>query len=193
VRLTPSLSTCRYNYHLLAGVLAAIGWLFARKPWSRAQEGIVAAAILVSIVSFNWLYQTNKHWLWTSQEERQQHLEHPIEFHAYAPKTSFDFLQAAREFEIRAGDRVAFTDIAMLGALFNFHFSNYAKYIPFTNASEYVSRIRAYNPKWVAVRPSSAAFKALDATGDWEKIGDLTTDKDQVALRKRVWSDSRKP
>jgi hypothetical protein len=182
--VTPSLNIPRYNLHIVAGTMFAATWLVSRKAWTRAREGLVAAAIVLSLIPMHWLHMWP--WAWSSTEELPERLLHPFSSpHAYVDKPTFDLINRARFEEIQAGDRVAYDDFSFPGALWNFDFSNRVEHIPFTTKDAFLAGIERYDPKWVAVSAGGSSRRALEQTGKWEVVGQITSADDSVALRRK--------
>jgi hypothetical protein len=185
LRATPSLDIVRYNLHLIAALIFVATWLVSPKGWVRAREGLVAAAIVLSIIPFFWLNQWV--WSWGANEDLKGRLLHPFSSpRAYVEKPTFDLLAQQRFEEIHAGDRVAYDDDFWFpGALWNFDFSNDVAYIPFTSKEAFLARIGRYDPKWVAVGAANTSRRALEETGKWELVGRVTSADDTVVLRRK--------
>jgi hypothetical protein len=185
LRATPSLDITRYNLHLIAALTFAATWLVSGKAWVRAREGLVASAIVLSIIPFFWL--NGWVWYWGASENMEPRLTRPFSSpRAYVDKPFFDLIGRQRFEEIHAGDRVAYDDEFWFpGALWNFDFSNDVAYIPFTSRDAYLTRIEHYDPKWVAVGAGSISRKALEDTGRWEVVGRITGADESVALRRK--------
>jgi hypothetical protein len=184
LRVTPSVDISRYNLHIVAALIVAAAWLVSRRRWVRAKEGLVAAAIVLSIMPAFWLKGWG--WFWGAQEDMAPRLLHPFSSpHAYVDKPFFDLLCKERYEEIGPGDRAAYDqEIHFAGALWNFDFSNRVEYIPYFDRSTYLSRVQSYAPKWIAVGNGDAQ-RALESTGQWQVIGRLTGAEGAVVLRRK--------
>jgi hypothetical protein len=182
--VSPSLNISRYNLHLVAGAMFAATWLFSRRSWGRGRDGIVSAAVMLSVVPLFWVKAWP--WAWGSTEDLGARLRHPLSSPAaWVDKPTFDLVNKQRFEEIHAGDHVAYDDFDFPGGLWNFDFSNDVEFIPFTNRSEYLARIEQYGPKWVAVGPDSEGRHVLESTGKWEVVGQLVSASASVALRRK--------
>jgi hypothetical protein len=184
LRITPNLDAPRYNLHIVAGLMVAVAWLFGRSAWARARTGLLGAAIVLSIMPAFWLDGWG--WYWGASQEMAPRLLHPLGSpRAYVDKPYLDLLGRQRYEEVGPGDRVAYDqDIHMPGALWNFNFSNRVEYIPYADRASYLARVKSYDPTWIAVGNGDAR-KALEGTGEWEVIGQLTAAEDGVALRRK--------
>ena len=182
--VTPSLNIPRYNLHIVAGAMFAATWLVSGKAWARARDGLIAAAIVLSILPFFWLGTWP--WSWASTEDLGARLLHPLSSPAaYVDRPTFDLVNRQRFEEIHAGDRVAYTDFDFPGALWNFDFTNRVEYLSFTTREAYLTSVERYDPKWVAVGADGDARKALESTGRWELVGQLVSAEPSVALRRK--------
>jgi len=180
--VTPSLNISRYNLHIVAGAIFAATWLVSRPSWVRAREGLVATAVVLSILPFFWLKVWP--WSWSSTDDLPGRLRHPFSSPAaYLEKPTFDLVNKARFEEIHAGDRVAYDDFDFPGALWNFDFSNEVEFIHFTTRDEWLGRIERYDPKWVAV--DGEPRRVLESTGKWEVVGQIVNASSAVAMRRK--------
>jgi hypothetical protein len=181
---TPSLNIPRYNLHIVAGAMFLATWLASGKAWARAREGLVAAAVVLSILPFFWLGVWP--WSWASTDDLKGRLVHPLSSPAaYVDRPTFDLVNRQRFEEIHAGDRVAYTDFDFPGALWNFDFSSRLEFLSFTTRDAYLASVERYDPKWVAVSADGEARKALESTGKWELVGQIVSADSGVALRRK--------
>ncbi len=182
---TPTLSgrNARYNMHLVAGLMVAVTWLFSRRSWERAREGVVAASIILALIPMHWLV-IDFAWSWVSTDTASSIL-HPFAQRVHSRNRSFDRLASERADEIQAGDRVAFDDgVIFVGALWNFDFSNRVRFISSAVQETFLAAVDAYDPKWVAVG-NPPAHTWLESTGQWQYIGKLTAGGDQFVYRRK--------
>jgi hypothetical protein len=182
---TPTLSgrNARYNIHLVAGLMAAISWLFARSTWARAREGLVAASIALSIVPIFW--QDGFVWTWGATKDPWKVFTAPLGQRRVLTDSTFDLVAAQRSAEIHAGDRVLFDEgCIFMGPLWNFEFSNEAHMISSKTQGDLMSAIASYDPKWVVItNPQAKSW--LEVTGRWQLIGRLVAVSDPVVYRRR--------
>jgi hypothetical protein len=182
LKTSPSLDQPRYNIHLVTAFVVACAWLVRRPKAARLREGVVAAAVVLAVLPFFWLKDAYP----ATKEEMGERLSHPFAPRAYSNHPSFDLLQKQRYEEVHAGDKVAYTeDLAFVGAAWNFDFSNRVDYVPWETKEQFLARIDAYGPTWIAVGGGSAARAALEATGKWEAVGQITPPHDTVMMRRK--------
>ena len=173
----------RYNFHLVAGFMVAISWLFARPLWLRMREGVLGASVALSLIPFAWL--DGSAWSFGMTDDPLTMLSSPFGSRAYFPKPSFDPLAKQRFLELGRGDRVAFDkDVGFIGALWNFDYSNEVRFFPEEAPDAYLRAVEAYNPKWVAVG-QSGRFDALKKSGRWVSVGRLTPAQDTEVLTRK--------
>jgi hypothetical protein len=185
IMATPTLNpqSARYNIHLVAGLMVAVTWLLARRPWARMREGVLAAAIALSIVPLFWM--KGRGWYWVSTEHPEDILRHPLASRTALERPAFDRLARARNEELRAGDLVLFDqDVPFVGALWNFEFSNRVKYLKYESSAQFLAAVEAASPTWVAVGRGGDSRKALERTRGWELVGEIHPDGDVVFRRK---------
>jgi hypothetical protein len=182
IATTTGLHQPRYILHALGALLVACGWLLRGRRWARARDGLVTAALALSIIPFFWARDAE----WATRKELADILAHPFATRAYSEHPPFDYLSRQRFEDIGPGDRVAYTqDFHMVGAAWNFDFSNRVYYAPFGEARSFMTQIEALDPKWVYVGPSSPARAALERTGQWQLLGQACPASDAVVLRRR--------
>jgi hypothetical protein len=182
---TPTLAgqNARFNLHLVACLLAAATWLLAGRAWARAREGVLAACIVLSIIPLYWMQ--GKGWYWVSTEHPEDVLMHPLQSRTALARPAFDLLAQKRNAELLPGDWVVFNqDVAFVGALWNFEFSNRVKYVKYDSSAQFVTEAEACSPKWIAVGKDSDARKAIERTRRWELVGEIHHDGDVVYRRK---------
>jgi hypothetical protein len=182
---TPTLNpqSARYNIHLAAGLMVAITWLLARRPWARLREGVLAGAIALSIVPLFWM--KGRGWSWVSTEHPEDILRHPLESRTALERPAFDRLARNRNEELHAGDLVLFDqDVAFVGALWNFELSNRVKYLKYQSSSQFLADVTAASPTWVAVGRNADSRKTLEKASGWELVGEIHPDGDVVFRRK---------
>jgi hypothetical protein len=182
---TPTLSgrNARYNIHLVAGLMVAISWLLARNTWTRAREGVVAAAIALSIVPIFW--QDGFVWTWGATKDPWQVVRDPLGQRRVLHDSTFDLVAAQRSAEIHAGDRVLFDEgVIFMGPLWNFEFSNEVHMVSSRTQGDLFAAIDRYDPRWVVVT-NPQARTMLEGTGQWESIGKLVAVSDPVVYRRR--------
>jgi hypothetical protein len=182
---TPTLNaqSARYNTHLVAGLMVAITWVLSGSRWVRAREGVVAAALALSIVPLFWM--RGRGWFWASTEHPEDVLRHPFASRTELERPSFDLLAIKRNAELGPGDWAAFDqDVAFVGALWNFEFSNRVKLVKYESTSQFALALEQPPVKWVAVGKSSDSRKALERSSGWELVGEINSDGDVVFRRK---------
>jgi hypothetical protein len=173
----------RYNTHLVACLMAATTWLFAGRAWARAREGVLAACIVLSIIPLYWMQGIG--WYWVSTEHPSDVLRHPLASRTALARPSFDLLARERNTELLPGDWVVFSqDVAFVGALWNFDYSNRVKYVKYDSAAQFVRDAEAVSPKWIAVGKDGDARKAIEQTHRWERVGEIISDGEVVYRRK---------
>lgn len=124
-------------------------------------------------------------WYWVSTEHPDDVLRHPLQSRTALERPAFDLLAQKRNAEVLPGDWVVFNqDVAFVGALWNFDFSNKVKYVKFDSGSQFVVDTERYSPKWIAVGKESDARKAVERTGRWELVGEIIHDGDVVFRRR---------
>lgn len=174
----PTGQEARYNINLVAGSTFLVAWLLDGSAWRRVREGVMGAAIALSIIPIFW--EGDYLWSWGITNDPAAIFRHPFAHPAYVDEPTFDLLGKERAAEIGPGDRVAFDDhISFLALLWNFDFSNSIKYIPFKSEKDYVAAIDGYDPKWV-VTGGDAPRDLLEKHG-WERVGKL---EDHQVLRR---------
>jgi hypothetical protein len=181
---TPTLSgrNARYNVHLVAGLMVAINWLFARRAWVRAREGVVAAAIALSVVPIFW--QDGFVWSWGATKDPWRILRDPLGQRRVLDVSTFDLVAAKRSAEIHAGDRVLFDGgCIFMGPLWNFEFSNEVHMISVKTRSDLSAAIDTYQPKWI-VLTNPQAKSQLESSG-WESIGKLVEPSEPVVYHRK--------
>jgi hypothetical protein len=151
----------------------------------RAREGLVAAAIVLSIPPFFWL--DGWWWSWGMTDDPRAIFQHPFAHHQYLEKPAFDYLAEQRASELKAGDRVVFDEgIIFVGALWNFQFSNTIQYVPYAthpSATDFLTTVRALDAKWVAAG-TEGAQAALRNSRNWEFVGKLSPVGEQQVFRR---------
>ncbi len=173
----------RYNTHLVACLMAAATWLLAGRSWARTREGVLAACIVLSIIPLYWMQGIG--WYWVSTEHPDDVLRHPLQSRTALERPAFDLLAQKRNAEVLPGDWVVFNqDVAFVGALWNFDFSNKVKYVKYDSGSQFVADTERCSPKWIAVGKESDARKAVERTGRWELVGEIIHDGDVVFRRR---------
>lgn len=186
VLTTPTLAgqNARYDVHIVAGLMAAVTWLFAGSRWGRAREGLVAASIVLSIVPLFWMKGPG--WYWVSTRHPEDVLEHPLASRTHLERPAFDLLARQRIEELHAGDCVVFDqEVAFVGALWNFEFSNRVKYVPYHTSDDFLAAVDSCSATWVAVGKSDDARASLQRTKRWDLVGEMTPDGEVVFRRKR--------
>jgi hypothetical protein len=182
---TPTLAgqNARFNLHLVAGLMVAATWLLAGRAWARTREGVLAACIVLSIIPLYWMQGLG--WYWVSTEHPEDVLRHPLESRTALARPAFDLLAQKRNAELLPGDWVVFQqDVAFVGALWNFDFSNRVKYVKFDTAPQFLHDVEACSAKWIAVGKDSDARKVVEATRRWELVGEIHHDGDVVFRRR---------
>jgi hypothetical protein len=182
---TPTLNgqSARYNTHLVALLMVAVTWLLARRPWTRLREAVLGAALALSIVPLFWM--KGRGWYWVSTEHPEDIVMHPLQSRTALERPAFDLLAQKRNTELLPGDWVVFQqDIAFIGALWNFDFSNRVKYVKYDSSAQFVTEAEACSPKWIAVGKDSDARKTLEQTRRWELVGEIHHDGDVVFRRR---------
>ncbi len=184
LKTTPSLDITRYNLHIVMAMILAASWAFSSTAWSRAREGLVTAAIVLSLIPFFWLEGWN--WTWVSTRDIDARWRHPFSSpREYVDKPVFDLLGRQRSLEVRAGARVVFDqEIDFPGALFNFDFSNRVDYLPYTSSASYLAKLRELEPTWVAVG-GQPQRRLLEQSGEWELVGLITPVDGDVVFRRK--------
>jgi hypothetical protein len=186
VLTTPTLAgqNARYDVHIVAGLMVAVTWLFAGRRWERAREGAVAASIVLSIIPLFWMKGPG--WYWVSTRYPEDVLAHPLTSRRYLRRPTFDLLARQRIEELHPDDCVVFDqDVAFVGALWNFEFSNRVKYVPYHASGDFLDAIDKCAATWVAVGKAGDARAALQSTNRWELVGEMTEDGEVVFRRKR--------
>ncbi len=180
----PTLSgrNARYNLHLVAGLTVAITWLFAGRRWLRAREGVMAAAIALSILPLFW---TDGYlWSWGMTDDPAAIFRRPFAHHQYIEAPTFDLLAKERSAELGAGDRVVFDEgIIFVGALWNFDFSNSVEFVPFQSEKDFLASVDRANAKWVAAG-TSGAQNALLRSHRWQLVGKISSAGDERVYRR---------
>jgi hypothetical protein len=173
----------RYNTHLVACLMAAATWLLAGRAWARAREGVLGACIVLSIIPLYWMGGWG--WSWVSTDHPEDVLRHPFASRTQLARPSFDLLAAKRNAELLPGDWVVFSqDVAFVGALWNFDFSNRVKYVKYDSSAQFVADAEAMSPRWIAVGKDGDARKALEQTHRWERVGEIISDGEVVYRRR---------
>ncbi|HEY6459985.1 MAG TPA: hypothetical protein VIY73_07525, partial [Polyangiaceae bacterium] len=114
---TPTLNgqSARYNLYLVGGLMVAAVWLLAARPWSRLREGVLAAALTLSIVPLFWM--RGRGWYWVSTNFPEDVVLHPLDSRTELARPSFDLLAHQRNTELARGDVAAFDqDVTFIGA-----------------------------------------------------------------------------
>jgi hypothetical protein len=182
---TPTLAgqNARFNLHLVAGLMAAATWLFARRKWARTREAVIGACIVLSIVPLYWM--KGPLWYWVSTEHIDDVIRHPLESRTVLERPAFDMLARRRNEELQPGDWVVFDqDVGFVGALWNFEFSNRVKYVKYESINAFIAAADAVAARWVAVGGDSDARKALEKMKRWELVGAITPGGDVVFRRR---------
>jgi hypothetical protein len=173
----------RYNFHLVAGVMAALGWATRRPAWLRVREGMIGATVFLSLLPFSFV-GTYK-WAWGMTDDVASIFLHPWAHHAYVEHPTFDLLGKEREEEVHAGDTVVFDrGIFFVGALWNFRYSNVVRYVHSDTPGQFLERIRVEKPVWVAVGDGDNR-KELERRREWELVGTIAGSDDEQVFRRR--------
>jgi hypothetical protein len=163
--------------------MAAATWLLAGRAWARAREGVLGACIVLSIIPLYWMGGWG--WSWVSTDHPEDVLRHPFASRTQLARPSFDLLAAKRNAELLPGDWVVFSqDVAFVGALWNFDFSNRVKYVKYDSSAQFVADAEAMSPRWIAVGKDGDARKALEQTHRWERVGEIISDGEVVYRRR---------
>lgn len=185
IATTPTLNgqSARYNLHLVALLLVALTWLLAGQRWARLRDGVLGAAIALSIVPLFWMRGPG--WYWVSTEHPEDILRHPFASRTELERPSFDLLAHQRDQELGPGDLAVFDqDVAFVGALWNFRFSNRVEYVKYESGPQFLAAMSQLSPTWIAVGRSGDARKALEKSPRWEYVGEINHDGDVVFRRK---------
>jgi hypothetical protein len=178
----PNFGQPRYNLHVVGALLVVCAWLLRGRAQDRLREGLLGAMLVLSLIPFFWMNNANV----TTLEEEKERLLHPFDNRAYSVHPSFDLLEREKYEELKPGDEVVFSQgVIFPGLLWNFDFSNRVDYVEFTNAHEFLAKLRELDAKWVCVGADSAAKRALDQSGQWELIGRTTQEPKEVAFRRK--------
>jgi hypothetical protein len=138
---------------------------------------------VLSIIPLYWMQ--GKGWYWVSTEHPEDVLMHPLQSRTALERPAFDLLAQKRNAELLPGDWVVFNqDVAFVGALWNFEFSNRVKYVKYDSSAQFVTEAEACSPKWIAVGKDSDARKAIERTRRWELVGEIHHDGDVVYRRR---------
>ena len=185
--VTPTMFPGRYNYHIVAVWIVAASAGVAGSRWKRAREGVIVAAIAMSIVPLQW----TRGWYFAMDVSRFGVLaRHSFAERRWMNSEAFDIPERVaklREEELGPGDRVAFTqEIITPGALWNYEFSNVVGMVAFENPHQFFASLAAFDPKWLVVTDKGAARAALDRRpNEWEYIGPGTAIDDGAIFRRR--------
>jgi hypothetical protein len=182
---TPTLNgqSARYNLYLVGGLMVAAVWLLAARPWSRMRDGVLAAALALSIVPLFWM--RGRGWYWVSTNFPEDVVLHPLDSRTELARPSFDLLAHQRNTELARGDVAAFDqDVTFIGALWNFDFSNRVHYVKYESSREFLSALDGVAARWSAVAKEGGARQALEQSGRWELVGSITPDGDVVFRRR---------
>ncbi len=182
IKTSPTLMQPRYNTHIVAALLTAGAWVLQGGAWRRAREGLLGAMMALSVIPFFWLGDAN----YASLDEEKDHLLHPFASRAYSEHPGFDLLAKQKYAEIHAGDEVDFSDdVAFIGALWNFDFSNRVVYVPFRTSKLFLDELAQHNAKWVCVRKGSAAQYTVERDMHWTIVGPTTDGLPEIVYRRR--------
>ncbi len=186
ILFTPTVNgrSARYNTYLVGGLMAAVTWLLSARRWARAREAVLGAAVVLSILPLFWM--RGRGWYWASTEHPEDIVLHPFDSRRGLARPSFDLLARARNEELMPGDRVVFDqDVAFVGALWNFEFSNRIEYLKYDSSGQFIAEAESRSPTWIAVGKEGDARKAVERTGRWELVGSIHPGGDVVFRRKR--------
>ncbi len=179
---TFSSRSARYDLHIVAGLMALGTWLLARPRWARAREGLLAAAIVLSLIPLRWM--KGWCWYWVSTKHLEDVARHPLASRKVLARPEFDLLGRQREEELHRGDLVVFDDdVDFIGALWNFEMSNRLEYVHYTSKGAFLATVRRLHPTWVVVGADSDARKALEGSPHWALVGTVTPDTDAAFRR----------
>jgi hypothetical protein len=186
--LSPSFANARYNVQAVVLAILAIAWLADKSGRPRLQDGAVAAAIVLSLMSAVWsdyLWGLGLSWRDIAALVR----------HAKIERRSMNFSKVQmppevairREAELGSGDVASFTDeLTFIGVLWNDEFSNRVIYIPWTESASFLEQLEHTHTRWIAVGGRSAARRALEHSGRYELVGTATQQDNTVIFRRRT-------
>jgi hypothetical protein len=187
IPLSPAIWLGRYNIHVAAGLIIAAAWGVSRSSTRRFGEGVLGAALLISIMMLWW---AEPGLAGTSYDKVMGAAKLSV-----AGRAAYDWpmyavptrTAQARERELGPGTVVAFADTGPFpSVLWNDHFSNRLVYVPFTDPAAYRRSLIEAGAKWAVAVPGTGEHAALRAaTDEWEEVGLMTTTDSWTAFRRR--------
>jgi hypothetical protein len=185
--VTPSLYPVRFNVAAVLILMVAGLRLVQAESRGRLREGLIGAAIALSVIPLFW---TQGWYLGISWPRLRELALHPAAERAAMYSEPYGMSESVarlREREIGAGDRVSFgEEIICPGVLWNDHFSNEIAYLPFQSQESFLARLDAYGPRWAVVGAFSPGRAALESRPQaWEYVGESTRiDRGQIYRRR---------
>jgi hypothetical protein len=185
--LSNNLRWARFNAQSLFVLAVAVAWAGGRPGWSRVGEGLLGAAVALSIVPLFWTHD----WYFGLSAHQIRHLARmPAAARATAysdPNGMPASVAAARDAELRVGDVLVFNqDETWLGLMWNADFSNVVEYVPSDSPAQFTAELEARHAKWVVIGKNAVAQRVIAGHPEtWEAVGTATKIDETTAYRRR--------
>ncbi len=186
--LSNNLRWARFNAQSFFVLAVAVAWAGGRPGWSRFGEGVLGAAVALSIVPLFWTHD----WyfgLSAHQIRRLARMPPAARAVAYSdPSGMPPSVAAARDDELHAGDVLVFNqDETWLGLMWNRDFSNVVEYVPSDTPAQFASELDLRNARWVVIGKNAVAQRVVAGHPEtWEAVGIATKIDDTTAYRRRA-------
>jgi hypothetical protein len=168
---SPSHHWGRYSLPFPALCLVLIAGALARGRSIRAIDAAMSAMLVLNLITLAW---ADPGWSVTVDEIAELHaLSASDRPHVQiGPQLYEPEFMRLRDETIGPHDVVAFSDdMAFVSNLWNERMTNQVVYIPFRGQSDFLERVRAIHPTWIAVHPTGMASIALaDPSSGYERL-----------------------
>ncbi len=158
---SPAHHWARYSLGFGAAGLVMIAWAFGRGRSIRFADGALAAMLALNLVTFAWadpgwdVSRTELAELRAASARERAAVD--IGFSIYDP----EFIRL-RERVLAPGDLVVFgDDETFISNLWNERLDNRVEYVRFAGRAAFLARIAELAPRWVVMRPGTAAEAAM--------------------------------
>ncbi len=185
--LSNNLRWARFNAQSFFVLAVAVAWAGGRPGWSRFGEGLLGAAVALSIVPLFW---THDWYFGLSAHQIRRLARMPAAARAVAysdPSGMPAAVAAARDAELRVGDVLVFNqDETWVGLMWNADFSNVVEFVPSESPADFSAELDLRHAKWVVVGKNPVAQRVVAAHPEtWEPVGVATAIDGTTAYRRR--------
>jgi hypothetical protein len=168
---SPSHHWGRYSLPFPAVCLVIVAGVLARGRNVRAIDAAMGAMLVLNLIVLAW---ADPGWSVSLDEIAElRALDDADRPHVrIGPQLYEPEFTRLRDETLGPRDTVAFSDdMAFISNLWTERMDNQVVYIPFHGRDDFLARVRAVSPTWIAVRPSGVASAALsDATSGYHRV-----------------------